>query len=467
MGELREAQRRMEAIVGSLADAVTIRARSGRLIYANEAALRSMGITSVDDIIERDPDALLRDYITTDEQGNELPSAALPSVRLLRGLAAEPLLLRFVEPASGAEQWRVLKATPLYDADGNVEAAVTIIEDVTAAKRAERQTRFLSRVSEILASSLDYGETLRNVAWLAVPEVADWCGVELIDDRGVRRQVVVAHPDPEKLVLAERLREYEPVDPDPAQGLAAVLATGESQLFADISDELLAAAAVDEEHLRLLRAVGMRSLVMVAMRTGGRTIGAMTLVSAESGRRFTADDVRFAEQVAARGGGRGRELTPVHRALGDRGHVAAEPAAGSAARDRGLGGRLALPAGADRRRSGGRRGLLRRVRDRARVADADRRRDRQGHRSGGDDVARAPRGPLHRRAAARAGGHPRAARRGPAPAIQPLAVQRAVHADRGRSSLLRVGRASATAGRDRRRGARGRTRRTGARGISG
>jgi PAS domain S-box-containing protein len=298
--ELRGARQRLEAIVGSLADAVTIRDRSGRLVYANQAAVESMGIASIDDIVERDPDALLRDYIVTDEEGRSLSSSALPSVRLLQGKPADPLLLRYVDRASGAEAWRLLKATPLYDPDGNIEAAITIIEDVTAAKRAERQTGFLARVSDILASSLDYGETLRNVAWLAVPDIADWCTVDLVDESGGRRQVVVAHSEDEKLSLAERLREYDGAELDPGAGLGAVLATGQPQLYADITDEMLELAAQDEEHLRLLRAVGMRSLLMVAMRTGGRTVGAMTLVNAESARRFTDDDVSFAEQVAAR-----------------------------------------------------------------------------------------------------------------------------------------------------------------------
>jgi serine phosphatase RsbU (regulator of sigma subunit) len=188
----------------------------------------------------------------------------------------------------------------LYDRDGNLEAAVTIIEDVTAPKRAERQMTFLADASNILASSLDYGETLRNVAWLAVPSIADWCGVDLVDDAGCRRQVVVAHPDPKKLALAERLREYDPPEINPGQALGAAIATGEPQLYADITDEMLELAAQDEEHLRLLRAVGMRSVLIVPMRTGGRTVGAMTLVSAESGRRFTDEDVRFAQQVATR-----------------------------------------------------------------------------------------------------------------------------------------------------------------------
>jgi PAS domain S-box-containing protein len=300
VGELSESRQRMEAIVGSLADAVTIRDLSGRIVYANRAALQSMGFASVAEVADREPEGLLRQFVATDEAGETLSISDLPSVKLLRGEEPEPLLLRYVDPHRGTENWRLLKTTPLYDEQGAVEAAVTIIEDVTATKRAERQTSFLSRASDILASSLDHEETLRNVAWLAVPDVADWCGVELVDERGARQQVAVAHRDPERLALAERLRRYDPAEPDPESGVAAVIATGESQLIPEVSDEMLDAAARDRDHLELLRAVGMRSLLIVPMRIGARTLGAMTLVSAESGRRFDEDDVSFAEQVAAR-----------------------------------------------------------------------------------------------------------------------------------------------------------------------
>ena len=181
-----------------------------------------------------------------------------------------------------------------------MDSAVTIIEDVTQVKRSELQTSFLSRASEILASSLDYQETLRNVAWLAVPEIADWCAVDLIDEQGRRQQVVAAHRDPDKLALAERLREYEPPELDPTQGLGAVVRTGKSQLYPDIPPEMLREGAVDEEHLHLILELGLRSALVVPMRAGNRVLGAMTLVTAESARRFTEEDLVFTEQLAAR-----------------------------------------------------------------------------------------------------------------------------------------------------------------------
>jgi serine phosphatase RsbU (regulator of sigma subunit) len=177
---------------------------------------------------------------------------------------------------------------------------VTVIEDITRERVAELRDRFMARASETLMSSLDYEETLRNVAWLAVPEIADWCAVELMDERGARQQVVVAHRDPAKLALAERLRQFEPEELSPDRGVGRILQTGVSELYQDIPDQVLVEAAVNEEHLSLLRSVGFRSVVLVPLKARGRTFGVMTLVNAESMRRFDDADRVFAEQVAAR-----------------------------------------------------------------------------------------------------------------------------------------------------------------------
>jgi serine phosphatase RsbU (regulator of sigma subunit) len=205
-----------------------------------------------------------------------------------------------VNRATGQQYWNLLKAAPLLDEAGEVEATIMIIEDVTEQKRAERQGVFLAQVSEVLASSLDYEQTLRNVAELAVPDIADWCAVDLVDEDGDRQPVAVAHADHEMIRRAEELRQYEPDRLDPERGMGRVLHTGEPVLYAQIPDAMLAAAAVDERHLELLRAVGMRSAAIVPMRTGNRSLGALTLVNAESRRTLDRFDLQLAEQVAAR-----------------------------------------------------------------------------------------------------------------------------------------------------------------------
>jgi PAS domain S-box-containing protein len=293
-------EQRLAVIVDALGEAVTIRGRDDRLIHANRAALDRMGLTSVEELRRADPRLLMSSWETVAEDGRELRMEDLPSVRALRGEQPEPLMMRSVDRVTGEEHWVVLKATPIRDASGSIEAAVTIIEDVTTAKRSSLRMEFLARASQVLASSLDYQETLRNVAGLAVPQIADWCGVDLFDDEGRREPVAVAHIDPGKLEMAERLRGFEPEQLDPEQGLGLVRQTGEPALYNDIPDELLVGAAVDEEHLALLRAVGMRAVLMVPMVGRTRTIGALTLVSAESGRTFDQGDVEFAGQIAER-----------------------------------------------------------------------------------------------------------------------------------------------------------------------
>jgi PAS domain S-box-containing protein len=302
-GETERAIRdqRLAVILDSLAEAVTIRARNNHLVYANQAALDRLGFDTVAALRAADPQALMEPYDTTDELGNEIHMDDLPSVQLLRGEEnPEPLLMRSVGRASGEESWVLLKATAVRDDEGQIESAVTIIADVTEATRATRRVQFLSRIGALLASSLDYQQTLRNVAGLAVPQLADWCAVDLFDEDGEREPVAIAHSRPEKLEMAERLRAYEPERLDPEQGLGRVLRTGESLLYTDIADELLVGAAVDDEHLRLLREVGMRAVLIVPLAIGTRTIGALTLVNSESGRSFDAGDVEFAEQIASR-----------------------------------------------------------------------------------------------------------------------------------------------------------------------
>lgn len=287
-------------ILDSLAEAVTIRDPHHHIVYANRAALRHMGFSSMEELQRRSPQSIMGDYIVQDEHGRELTMDAIPSVRQLAGEPAEPLLMRTVHRGTGEAKWDLLKSTVLRDERGEALAAVTIIEDVTQEKAAELRERFLARATDTLMSSIEYQETLRNVAWLAVPEIADWCAVDLVDEAGDREQVVVAHRDPDKLALAERLRGYQPREPDPDDGIVRVLRTGVTELYPEISDELLVMAAVDEQHLELLRAVGFRSAVVVPLRARGRTLGVLTLVSDESLRRFDEADKEFAEQLASR-----------------------------------------------------------------------------------------------------------------------------------------------------------------------
>ena len=297
---LEGSERRFDAVVGTFSDPVTIRDRQDRIVYANRAALDALGFRSTEELRVTPPANIMADYVVTGDDGREVVMEDIPSVRILRGQSAEPLLIRTVHRRTGAQRWQLLKSAPLLGSSGDIEATITVIEDVTEQKRAERQSALLAQVSAALASSLDYEQTLRNVAQLAVPELVDWCAVDLRDDDGDRRPVAIAHSDPERLQIAEELRNYGQVRLNPNEGTGLVFRTGQPVLYPTIPDEMLVKLAADEHHLDLLREVGMRSAAVVPMRVGNRILGAMTLVNADSGRVLDDHDLKLAEQIADR-----------------------------------------------------------------------------------------------------------------------------------------------------------------------
>jgi PAS domain S-box-containing protein len=169
-----------------------------------------------------------------------------------------------------------------------------------AERMAVERLSFLAEASELLSRSLDPDDALRGLAELAVGRIADWCGVELIDEYGELRNVAVAHKDPERVALAEELRERYPVDSSAQTGVPNVIRSGSSELYSEIPDELLAEGARDAEHLRLIRELGLVSAMIVPLRARGKTLGALSLISSESERRFDEDDLALAEDLARR-----------------------------------------------------------------------------------------------------------------------------------------------------------------------
>lgn len=169
-----------------------------------------------------------------------------------------------------------------------------------AAQSADR-LRFLAQASAELASSLDYRATLSNVAQLAVPTLGAWCAVDLlIDDQLVT--LAVAHVDPAKVAWAWQLRERYPVDMSVSNGAPNVVRTGVSELYAEITDDMLVAAARDEEHLRLSRELQLRSVIIAPLMARGRALGAITLIRTEAQQPFTEADLELAQDLGSRAG---------------------------------------------------------------------------------------------------------------------------------------------------------------------
>ncbi len=195
-------------------------------------------------------------------------------------------------------RWQQTRAWPRRDAAGNLLEWHGVTIDIDERKRAERRLAFLGDVTVRLTSSLEHLESLRQVARLAVPDIADWCTVDLVDDEGALHRIAVAHADPARVALAEDLRASYPPRPD---SLARrVIASGKLELIETISDAMLEAHAQDPRHLELLRGIGFSSCALLALRARGRVVGLVTLVQAESNRRFTAIDREFLEDVSNR-----------------------------------------------------------------------------------------------------------------------------------------------------------------------
>jgi PAS domain S-box-containing protein len=169
-----------------------------------------------------------------------------------------------------------------------------------AAESARRQAAFIADVAAVLSRSLDYEDTLTTVAKLAVPEIADWCAVDIVRPSGEVRRLAVAHVDPAKVEYARELQEKYAADPNATGGVHEVIRTEKPVLVKSISPELLARRVPDPERLRIVRALGLSSYICVPIVSPGGVLGAMTFVFAESGRHYGERDLSFAQDLASR-----------------------------------------------------------------------------------------------------------------------------------------------------------------------
>jgi PAS domain S-box-containing protein len=224
------------------------------------------------------------------------------TTRFLGGLRDQPGASATTEyrlmREDGTWRWFEGTGTNLLD-DPSVGAIVGNYRDITERRRTDEAQRFLTEASALLASSLDYETTLQQVTRLAVPEIADWCAVEMLDG-GAFRPVAVAHIDPEKVQMAHELRQRYPPDPADMGGIPGVVRSSNPILVSDLTDDMLVAGARDEEHLRVIRALGMRSIMIVPLIAREQALGALSFIAAESGRRYDATDLALAEELARR-----------------------------------------------------------------------------------------------------------------------------------------------------------------------
>ena len=203
----------------------------------------------------------------------------------------------------GSVHWLSARGRVNYDAVGRPAEMMGVCMDITERKRAEEADRFLAEATAVLsASALDYSMTLASLARLAVPYLGDWCAVSAMEDDGTVRHPALVHRDPTLVQQAQDLVGRQPFDPGEPCGLARVLRTGEPEFYAAVSDDLLEKLIGDQNLIEVVRGFGVKSLICVPLLARGRTLGAITLAMAESGRHYTEADLSLAQELARRAG---------------------------------------------------------------------------------------------------------------------------------------------------------------------
>ncbi|MDQ3590623.1 MAG: SpoIIE family protein phosphatase [Actinomycetota bacterium] len=228
---------------------------------------------------------------------------------------------RTVGLGDGIERWVAARGQAFFDEAGKAVRFIGTVLDITERKRAEeerdlllvreqlaraeavatrRRLALLASVGPVLYSSLDYEAMLERIARLTVPELADWCLVDILEEDGTVNQLAAAHADRAKEGLLRELLRHRQFEDGASGTVAQVLRTGRPVLISDAPDRLALEKATGPEHLRVLRSLGGHSLMSVPLLTRGKTLGAMTLVSSNPERHYGEEDLALAEALAYR-----------------------------------------------------------------------------------------------------------------------------------------------------------------------
>jgi PAS domain S-box-containing protein len=221
----------------------------------------------------------------------------------------------------GPEVWVNLTVSLVRDASGEPAYFIAVVEDISERKKAEeerdlllvreqlaraeavaarRRLTLLAAAGPALAASLDYEQTLEDITRLLVPELADWCLLDIVEDDGSVNQLAAAHAEEEKEDLLRKLREHRRFGEGDPGSTAEVLRTGQSVLLSDLPDTTFYEPELEGEHLEIVNRLEPRSLMCVPLLARGRTIGAITLISSRLDRCYDEDDLMLAEDLAYR-----------------------------------------------------------------------------------------------------------------------------------------------------------------------
>jgi PAS domain S-box-containing protein len=285
-----EASRRLTSIIEATPDFVGSTDAQGRGLYLNRAGRRMVGLAE-----EQDARAWNISSAQPTWAARRLLAEGVPTALREGVWTGETALL-----TSDGRELPVSQVLLAHrEAEGKLEMLSTIIRDISDRKRAEEAQQFLSESSRVMVAALEYEATLRSLARLVVPRLADFCVVGMLEGESMRR-VAMAHRDPAREPVLHQLESVQRLH-ETVVGVQGVLRTGEAELVPEVTDAWLRAASDDEAHYATLCKLAPRSLMIVPLVARGRTLGAITFASsAESGRRYGPADLTLAEGLAGR-----------------------------------------------------------------------------------------------------------------------------------------------------------------------
>lgn len=292
--EAQERRARLAAIVESSDDAIIGKDLDGTITSWNRGAEQTYGYTA-DEIIGKNVTTIL-------PEESRAESAEILE-RVKRGGKVEHYQTR-----RRCKDGRIIDVavtiSPIRDDSGRIVGASAINRDITAAKRQQDFVAMMAQASASLAAaSPNVRMMMAAVGRLAVPALADWCTVDLLEEDGTIACAAVIHDDPEKVQLALRLREEFPtIRIDSPYPLAEVIRAGKTLMEESVGPALIEDVFRHQPTADALMGLGLKSAACVPIVSRGHILGAITLATAESGRRFDRETVSFAEELARRVG---------------------------------------------------------------------------------------------------------------------------------------------------------------------
>jgi PAS domain S-box-containing protein len=313
---LQASEERYRSVIETAAEGIVLQQADGQIFTCNASAEEILGLTAEQMMGRTSTDPR---WAAIREDGSPFPGEDHPAMVTLRTGEPQTNVVMGVCKPDGSLTWISINSRPLWQPnDPKPFAVVASFFDITDRKRAEAEraqliqaqaarvkaeaeqfrSAFLVDISTVLTSSLNPVHTLKQVADLIVPFFADWCLIDLLQPEQTIERVAIAHSDPEQVQLGWELERAYPLSIHDAHGVPEVLRSGETQLVPTIAEPALGAIAQSPEHLERLRAMGLKSCIVSPLIARGRTLGAISFITAESKRSYSTADLALAENIA-------------------------------------------------------------------------------------------------------------------------------------------------------------------------